>query len=56
MFVKASRSFADKENDMIVRESGDVWEVNDTRGNRLIESGFAKRIQKPKKAKAENDN
>lgn len=56
MYIRATQLFLDREEDLKRRDPGDIWEVSETRGKKLIELGYAEEAQKPKKPKTEKDN
>ena len=49
MYIKATQIFKDREEDLKMRNPGDVWEVCETRGKKLIELGYAEEVQKQRK-------
>ncbi len=51
MYIRAIQLFLDREEDFKMRDLGDIWEVSETRGKKLIEPGFAVEAKKPKKPK-----
>ena len=55
MYIKATQLFLDREEDLKRREPGDIWEVSETRGKKLIELGYAIEAKKPKKTKVKHD-
>ena len=55
MYIKATQIFKDREENLKTRNPGDVWEVSETRGKKLIEIGYAEEAQQPKKTKEKHD-
>ena len=51
MYIEATKLFLDREEGLKRREEGDIWEVRDPRGKKLIEPGYAVEAKKPKKPK-----
>ncbi len=47
MKIKVTRRFIDRANNMVTRESGEIYEAPDERGNFLIQLGLAEKIEKP---------
>ncbi len=50
MFIEVTQRFSDLKNDKKIREVGDIYEVDEKRGQFLIYNGYAVRSKKPKKS------